>query len=64
MTLRIFDASGREVVRLVDAVMFMGDHAFEWNGNDAHGISMNSGVYFYELKTASGIDSRKMVLIR
>ena len=64
VTLRIFDASGREVACLVDAVMFLGDHALEWNGKDAHGISMNSGVYFYELKKTSGIDSRKMVLIR
>ena len=64
VTLRIFDASGREVARLVDAVASMGNHVFEWNGKDSNGNSMNSGVYFYELKTESEIESRKMILLR
>jgi agmatine/peptidylarginine deiminase len=64
VTLRIFDASGREVARLVDTVMPTGDYSFEWNGKDSNGKTMNSGVYFYEIKTALGVESRKMVLIR
>jgi agmatine deiminase len=64
VTLRIFDATGREIARLVDAVIPMGDYSYDWNGKDSSGKTMNSGVYFYELKTASGVDSRKMVLLR
>ncbi len=64
VTLRVFDASGREVARLLDAVTSMGDHVFEWNGKDSNGGSLNSGVYFYELKTESGIESKKMILLR
>jgi hypothetical protein len=40
-----------------------------WNANDASGIKLSSGVYFYKLK-ASGVEGsefqeiRKMVLIK
>ncbi len=64
VTLRVFDASGREVARLLDAVTSAGEHVVDWDGKDSGGNTLNSGVYFYELRTAAEIESKKMILLR
>jgi len=64
VTLKIYDASGREIATLVNEVRSDGTHTVEWNGKNSLGTPMNSGVYFYELRTAKELESRKMILIR
>lgn len=64
VTLKVYDASGREIACLVNGVRSDGAHTVEWNGKNSLGTPMNSGVYFYELKTAKELESRKMILIR
>jgi agmatine deiminase len=64
VTLKIYDASGREIATLVDGIRSEGAHSVDWNGRNSLGTPMNSGVYFYELRTAKGLESRKMILIR
>jgi hypothetical protein len=63
-TLRVFDARGREVATLVDADLEVGPHRIAWDGRDARGIRIGSGVYFYRLVSASGVQTRKMVLTK
>ena len=64
VTLKIYDASGREIATLINEVRSDGTHTVEWNGKNSFGTPMNSGVYFYELRTAKELESRKMILIR
>jgi hypothetical protein len=64
VTLDVFDAAGRLIVRLVDDIQERGDHAVEWNGRDGDGTPVSSGVYFYRITSGKTSLSRKMVLLR
>jgi hypothetical protein len=63
-TVSIYDANGRLVRTLVDETRAAGDHAVPWDGRDARGKSVASGVYFYRLVAGSVIESKKMVLLK
>jgi hypothetical protein len=62
--LRIFDASGRLVRTLVDGREEAGEHSVVWDGRGDDGRALASGVYFYELSTDEGRESRKAVMLR
>lgn len=47
--LDIYDVGGRLVQRLADKPMQAGHSRIKWNGKDAHGRTVASGVYFYRL---------------
>lgn len=60
----IYDAAGSLVVRLAEGTREPGTHRVEWDGRDAHGKAVGSGVYFYRLEGVKGIAPRKMVLLK
>jgi hypothetical protein len=62
--LGIYDATGRLVARLDQGVRDAGTHRVEWNGRDADGRAVGSGVYFYRLEGAPSVAPKKMVLVR
>jgi hypothetical protein len=62
--LTIFDVSGRRVVTLVHRTMPAGRSSVKWNGRDANGHAVGSGIYFYRLRSGSSTQTRKMVLLR
>ncbi len=65
VSLRIYDDAGRLVRILIDEpAMPAGDHGLTWNGLDAGGAPVRSGVYFYELQVGGRIHTRKMVLLK
>jgi hypothetical protein len=41
-----------------------GQHGLSWNGLDAGGQPVRSGVYFYELQVNGRQHTRKMVLLK
>lgn len=59
VSLRIYDAQGREVMNVLDEEQAAGPNSVTL---DASGLA--SGVYFYRLETPSFSDSRKFVLTR
>ena len=59
VSLKIYDALGNEIVTLADEFKSAGSYEVEF---DASGLS--SGIYFYQLKTGSFIQTKKMVLLR
>jgi hypothetical protein len=61
---RIYDARGALVRTLVDGERPVGTHTARWNGTDAHGRGVSSGVYFAVLTTARGVTTRKLVLLK
>jgi aminopeptidase N len=64
-TLVVFDAGGRRVVSLVDAVLPAGPGSVSWDGRDARGRSAAPGVYYYRLMLPGGAGAtRRMVLVR
>ena len=58
-TLKIYDVLGNEVATLVDEYKPDGTYKVEWDvGN------YPSGVYFYQLKAGSLVETKKMILIK
>jgi agmatine deiminase len=62
--LSVYDATGREVIRLVDGMREEGYHTVEWSGRNSEGRPVRSGVYFYTLRSGKVHDTRKMILIK
>ncbi len=62
--LTIFDASGRRVTDLVNGPRTAGDFREAWNGLDASGREVSSGVYYYRLESENASETRKMTLLR
>jgi hypothetical protein len=60
----IFDVAGRLVRKLVEDVVPPGYHAVEWDGRNAKGRKMASGVYFYRFKAGEVLDAKKMLMVR
>jgi hypothetical protein len=64
VTLRVFDTRGRLVRELLHLRMAGGPHAVDWDGRDARGVPVGSGVYVYELRTETFRSLKRMVLVR
>jgi hypothetical protein len=63
-SLTIYNLLGQKVATLFDGLLPQGSHVVSWNGRDSHGLQLPSGVYFYTLKTASFVSSRKMMMLK
>jgi len=58
VNLRVFDAAGRTVRVLLNERVAAGPHQTVWDGRDASGRQMPSGVYFYALKLDGSAETR------
>ena len=63
-SLEIFDVAGRRVTTLLRASLGEGPHKVTWNGTDAAGKSVASGVYLYRLQSGSFEQTRRMLLLK
>lgn len=59
VTLRVFDAHGREVETLVDGVQAAGTHTLQWNAS-----RLTPGVFYMTLASDRATTTRKMLLVR
>ena len=62
--LQVFDVLGRPVVNLVVGRLQTGRYRVNWEGRDAGGQLVPSGIYFYRLRSGNRAESRKMTLLR
>jgi hypothetical protein len=62
--LAVYDARGRRVATLVSGTQPLGLNHAAWNGRDAAGVEVSSGVYFYRLRANGRTLTRKMVLVK
>lgn len=62
--LAVYDLLGQHVRTLADEVQKPGYHAKAWDGRNAEGIPVASGIYFYHLHTEDFNQARKMTLLR
>jgi len=60
----IFDLRGACVATLAAGERAEGAQALDWDGRDANGRALPSGVYLARLGTAAGSASRRLVLLR
>ncbi|MGB5530662.1 MAG: T9SS type A sorting domain-containing protein [Ignavibacteriaceae bacterium] len=59
LVIKVFDILGNEIETLVNEEKPAGTYELTWNA-----VNLPSGVYFYQLKAGSFINTKKMVLIR
>jgi hypothetical protein len=59
VSLKIFDALGRELNTLVNEVKAPGSYAIDFDGTN-----LPSGIYFYKLQTENYSGTKKMLLIK
>ena len=56
---KVYDILGNEIETLVNEEKSPGTYEVTWNA-----AGLPSGVYFYQLRTGSFIDTKKMILLR
>jgi hypothetical protein len=64
LTVSVFDAKGRMVNNLVNSYLEAGRYSVKWNGMDASGMSMPTGVYFIRVQSGLEMHTQKMILIK
>jgi len=60
----IYNLLGQKILTLTDGRFESGSHSLVWNGNDRNGNDIASGIYFYQLKSGSFSQVKKMTLLR
>jgi hypothetical protein len=67
-TLKVYTLIGQEIATLVNGQVAAGVNRVFWNGRDAAGRSMASGLYLYRLDASAAgkkfVEMRKMVLLK
>lgn len=63
VTIVIYDLNGKIIETLSNELMSSGDHFVIWNGENSSGKNLQSGFYFYEIKTETGRFRKKIVKI-
>jgi hypothetical protein len=64
VVLAVYDASGRHITTLIDRDMVPGEYSEEWDGRDAHGNAVATGVYMIRLRQGQTALTRKAVLLK
>ena len=62
--LEVYDLQGQKVKTLVDRYEGTGFYQLEWDGTDANGHSVATGVYLVRLQTQNAGRVRKMLLLK
>lgn len=60
VTLKVYDAIGKEIVTLVDEFKSAGNYAYDFHAP----LSLTSGVYFYTLSSNEFSETKKLMLIK
>ena len=60
----IYDLRGRLVKSLVNGHMDAGYHSVVWNGSNAAGRSLSSGIYIYQITAGDFVKSFKMAYMK
>jgi serine protease AprX len=64
VSLKLYDAAGREVRNLVGRGMDPGRYTATWDGRSNDGKRVAEGIYFCKLSTATGMQQQKVIVAR
>jgi len=64
VTLVVYDLMEREVVRLIEGFRDVGWQELVWNGRDAKGRAVPTGIYIARLVTPQGAKAMKLVMMK
>jgi hypothetical protein len=62
--LAVFDVQGRKVKTLASGRHWPGSYEVQWNGQNAQGVSVSSGVYFSCLRIDDELQIQRLVLLK
>jgi hypothetical protein len=62
--LTVYNVLGQRVQVLLDEEIPAGSYSVDWDGRDAAGNPVSTGVYFYRLEAGESTESRKMLLLK
>jgi flagellar hook assembly protein FlgD len=60
----LYDLLGREVKILADRMHEAGNYEVEWDGRDANGGFVPSGIYTYSIEAGNLKSTKKLVIVR
>ncbi|MEZ5359659.1 MAG: FlgD immunoglobulin-like domain containing protein [Candidatus Zixiibacteriota bacterium] len=60
----VFNVLGNKVKTLFNGVKERGKHSITWDGTDEAGTKVATGIYFYQLRSSHGTQTKKMLLMR
>jgi hypothetical protein len=63
-SIKVYDIAGRQVKVLVNGKLNAGWHDARWNGTDAVGRQLPSGVYFCRMTAGKFLSTEKLILVR
>ena len=61
--LTIYNLKGQKVKQLINEQISGGQHSIVWNGDDATGDSVSSGIYYYQLNANGKTEAVKKCLL-
>jgi len=65
VTLTVYNSLGQKIRTLISRKnVAAGSYTIGWNGQDASGADVSSGVYFYKLQTNGTASLKKMILLK
>ncbi len=64
VSLRIYNVVGQVVRTLVAEQQNAGRYTVRWNGADDRGVSVSSGIYFYQISAGNFSDVKKLMLLK
>jgi len=64
VNIAVYNILGQRVITLVDAVKSAGYHTVIWDGKNASGNGIASGVYFYMIKFENQTQIKRMTLLK
>jgi len=62
--LTIFNVLGKKVNTLVDEAQVAGTYSMKWDGKNAAGKAVATGMYFYKLQVNDQVEVKKMMLMK
>ena len=62
--LTVYNLLGQRVTTLTESLLTAGTHSFVWNGTDAAGTPVASGLYLYRARVSGTVQTRTMALIK
>ena len=64
VSLSVYNVAGQRVAELVSSQQSEGVHQAVWDGRDAAGVSVASGLYLYRIEAGTFKQTRKMTLLK
>jgi type IX secretion system substrate protein len=64
VNITIYDVLGRKVKTLINKPYAFGKHTITWDGTDAKGNDISSGIYLYRIKSNEYSKTKRLLLLR